>query len=304
MKDSQQVNQIIQILEGIKQQGSMSDVAKDMFVSQPSISKRVRDIEQMYAVKIVNRTAHPLRLTLAGEYYLTKLKELSQFYGDLHHSMVSFSNNDYREISLGINPTLSRQLLPRILPKYYQMNPHIQIKIDEDVSKNLYKKVLNKSLDVYMGTLTTQHQLDAHLLYEDGAALVMPRSYLGQGVVSDKPLINVGALIDKQPFLKFTADSGFQKIVDNYLFRNNIKPNVTMQNLKMHTALDLAVAGIGSVIIPNYLINRQLIENPNVLIQSIDLSAMSYQIFIASNRSVELNDDVKSLINLAISEFR
>ena len=59
-----------QYIQTIASEGSITAAAKKLYISQPSLSQMVRQVEKELGVTLFDRTSLPLRLTYAGEKYL------------------------------------------------------------------------------------------------------------------------------------------------------------------------------------------------------------------------------------------
>lgn len=67
-------------LAAIKQYGNISHAAKALYISQPYLSKFIKELEQDIGVILVNRNTSPLTLTYAGERYLHYMKQIAYIY--------------------------------------------------------------------------------------------------------------------------------------------------------------------------------------------------------------------------------
>src|SRR4051794_10981265 len=93
-------------LKSIAEYGNFSNAAKALYISQPYLSKYIKNLEGELGIELVNRRVNPLTLTYAGERYLSYMNEIEQTYIKLHHEIESISNMEKGQLKLGINPIL------------------------------------------------------------------------------------------------------------------------------------------------------------------------------------------------------
>jgi len=171
--------QMIKVLEAITKYGNISMVADQLFMTQPTVSKLIRNQEHQYGVDLIDRTQHPIKLTYAGEYYLAQVKQLVQSYQVMNHEIQQFANNQVGRLTIGVNPSLAQTILPSLLPPFHQRFPQIEIRLIENTSAEMENAVINQELDLYLGiTPAYNSQLSYKRLYTDNGTLLLPRSLI------------------------------------------------------------------------------------------------------------------------------
>lgn len=86
--DFHQIEQILMVAEC----GSISEAAKKLFVSQPTISYTVAKAEQEFGTAFFDRSSYPLKLTYAGKQYIETARQMRLLYHDLKKISVSAMN--------------------------------------------------------------------------------------------------------------------------------------------------------------------------------------------------------------------
>ncbi|WP_225352322.1 LysR family transcriptional regulator [Limosilactobacillus equigenerosi] len=93
-----------------------------MYVSQPYLTKVVKQVEQDLKTPVLNRDHIPFQLTPAGEMYIQHLEKLQ-------HEQLTFNDqltrltSDQAVIRIGIWSSLGSFLLPKLLPPFLQLTP-------------------------------------------------------------------------------------------------------------------------------------------------------------------------------------
>ena len=108
LMDIKDIRYFIAIAEG----RSMSQAAKDLFVSQPALSLIVKKLETEFGTKLFTRKGNSLELTVAGEHLLKKGRQLLEEHESLISDIQSLTAEKKESISFGISS------FPYSLPHY------------------------------------------------------------------------------------------------------------------------------------------------------------------------------------------
>ena len=125
------------------EEGNISNAAKKLYISQPSLSQMIKNIEENIGTKLFQKT-NPLVLTYAGQIYMGAAKEMNALYKRLNNEISEINNHTRGMLKLGISPQRGMLMIPTLLSKFYSCYPMIEIKLEEAGSiqlENLYFKV-------------------------------------------------------------------------------------------------------------------------------------------------------------------
>lgn len=79
-------------LEAVTRFGNISNAAKHLYVSQPYLSKVIKELENEVGVELINRESNPLTLTYAGERYLAYLDEMEMIQQKMEYELQEIAN--------------------------------------------------------------------------------------------------------------------------------------------------------------------------------------------------------------------
>ena len=97
---------------------SFSKAAKECYVSQPALTRCVKNIEDELGVKLFDRSCAPIKLTYAGERYIAGMQQILDMKLKLDQEMSDIAARRRDRLTLGIPTTRSSTWLPRILPAF------------------------------------------------------------------------------------------------------------------------------------------------------------------------------------------
>ena len=111
----------------IAQAGSISKAAQGLYLSQPALSSSLKRLEEDLGAQLFDRESTPLRLTQAGERYLSYVRENQERERRLRQDLAQMEREPSGTVRIGLNLWRSSLVLPRVLPAFQRRYPHIQV---------------------------------------------------------------------------------------------------------------------------------------------------------------------------------
>jgi LysR family hydrogen peroxide-inducible transcriptional activator len=150
--------------------------AESCFVTQPTLSMQIQKLEEELGIEIFDRTHQPIKTTELG----SKLVEQAQIVLAESAKLMSLSADEIDaiapKIQVGIIPTLSPSLAPKLVSYFQRVHPATEISLEEVQTKDLMTRIKEGSLDV--GLLVTpledSHIVERVLFYEPFNLYVSP----------------------------------------------------------------------------------------------------------------------------------
>lgn len=299
MQSFEHERQSIRVLEAVAKYGNVSQAAEKLFLTQPTVSKLIRQQEKRYGVSLIDRSKHPLKLTYAGEFYLEQMRQLVNQYQVLRHDLSHFGDHQVGRLTIGVNPTLAQFVLPVILLAFHRQYPQIQIQLVERTSVEMEADVLNEKLDLYIGI---KPGFDPRLRYQPlfvgTGTLLMPRQWPAnrQRVVAD-----ISPLVNERDFIQETEDSGFQRIVNSYLTKYGVRPHTVLRTANISTAASLTRGGLGATIVPQALLSSLDVGAFQVV--TIAPDALQCEVTVVSSGQHPQSISAQRFVALALKRF-
>ncbi|ONI41883.1 hypothetical protein AN396_02795 [Candidatus Epulonipiscium fishelsonii] len=127
---------------------NITKVANKLYISQPSLSKRIQIIEENFKIQILTRTSKGIEFTEAGNMLALKAEQYMKFIKEVNSEISDLKNNENNVINIACSYTYNKQYLPQILSNYLKDNPSVNFAVVTDESSALFKKVCDKEVDV------------------------------------------------------------------------------------------------------------------------------------------------------------
>ncbi len=132
----------------VVRQGSFSKAAAKMHVTQPSISKMVKTLEEEMGFTLLTRNTKQVELTDAGEALLEQAQRIVGLFQNLTAELEDVTNLSKGRLRLGMPPIAASTVFPRVLGEFNRAYPGIGVELFEYGSKKIEEAVLDGTLDV------------------------------------------------------------------------------------------------------------------------------------------------------------
>ncbi len=132
----------------VYEQMNMSLVAEQMFLSQPAVSRIIRELEDHYSIRFFLRQNGRLIRTAGGTRFYQYTKELLACEEQLTLAMADQRRN--RKVTLGVAPTLASNYIPPILQKYKEELDELDVRLFSSRPEALEQMLLDSRMEVAM----------------------------------------------------------------------------------------------------------------------------------------------------------
>jgi LysR family transcriptional regulator, benzoate and cis,cis-muconate-responsive activator of ben and cat genes len=127
---------------------NVSRAALKLRVSQPGVSRQIRDLEDEIGFQLFERSAKAVKLTAAGKVFLSEAKDVLQRAEDAVKRAKAVAASCGGEIHVGYAPSLTVQILPAVLRKFQQEFPKVRVTLHDLSSEEMLEQLGSKKLHV------------------------------------------------------------------------------------------------------------------------------------------------------------
>jgi DNA-binding transcriptional LysR family regulator len=127
---------------------NVSRAALKLHVSQPGLSRQIRDLEDEIGVSLFERSAKSLRLTEAGKTFLTEARAVLQRAEEAVKKARAVAGGISGEIHVGYAPSLTVQILPAMLRAFQGGSPHVRVTLHDLSSEEMLAQLGTGKLQV------------------------------------------------------------------------------------------------------------------------------------------------------------
>ena len=161
------IDRRLEIFIKVADMGNITNVATDLFVSQPAISKQIKNLEKELNVKLFHRDKRSgMILTDIGQKILLLAKQQAEIDNRIYQ--VAFQENNFigGKLRIASLPILSANLLSRVLPIYRKKYPQVSVEIKEGTPHEVRQMVLERTVDFGI-SCSPFAKLDYEILFDD-----------------------------------------------------------------------------------------------------------------------------------------
>ena len=226
---------------------SISRAAEELFVSQPTVSMAIRDLENELHVKLLNHQRNRISITSEGNLFYQKADDLLQQSRELYSEFSSISSTA-RPLKIAIPPLISTVLFPRIIDAFHEKFD-TPVELYEYGSVRARKLLDSELLDIAFVNMdfSSLEQYNAYEIMENHIVYCISRSHRDDERII---LLNTDSVLNRQILEKYNAAK--------------LKPNVYMYNSQLYTTLNTLRSGdCGAFLYSSIAVNpRDFVQLP------------------------------------------
>jgi len=227
-----------QILVTLNQAGTVRQASKDLLVSQPALSQRLKQIEEHWGEKIFIRSHKRLTLTPAGEEIITFAETILEEEQRVKENISRNSSTVSGTLSLGVSSLVGQYVLPEILEEFIHAYPNVKIELQTGLSDQFREASNQYHISIIRGDPKKQEYCEE--LFKDHLYLVERKQ--------------TSSHISK-PLIEFQSDHSFQSTVNEWFIENpsfNFSQKIKVDQIE--TCKQLMAHGIGMAVLPQVAI--------------------------------------------------
>lgn len=236
------------IFYAVANAGNISKAAKELYISQPAISKSIQKLEDSVGVRLFDRSSRGVTLTSEGELLYSHVKSAFETLSLGEEKLRRSIALGVGHLSIGVSSTLCKYILLPYLKDFIKKYPHINISISCHSTNQTLALLEDGKLDVgLIGKPENSKNIDFYCLREIEDIFVATDDYLHilklRGIESDQILQNSTLmLLDKENMTRQYIDDYFQS---NHI---TIQDTIEVSNMDLLIEMSKISLGVGCVI--------------------------------------------------------
>ena len=185
----------------VAEERSFSKAAERLFVSQPALSAMIKKEEERIELPLFDRSVTPIKLTLAGKYYLEAAKEIAAAEATFNQKLDALRFRQKDVLTIGSSAFFCAHILPALVQKFKAEYPNYEIELVEGSGRSLVQDLHAGNLNFIVEVEHYDSNLyDNFPLQEEQIILAVPEKYtnkkLSHYVLTYDSIIN-GSFRDK-----------------------------------------------------------------------------------------------------------
>jgi len=256
----------LKLLVHIAEARSLTRAAERCHLSVPSVSQRVRHLEESLGVPILQRQARGVELTQAGQVIERRALRILRELSCLHDELLPFAQGVYGEARLMATTVAMATFLPEALAVFLRQHPKINVLVEEANSWDILSATAANRID--LGVIAHRGN-DASLayqtLYRDNLLVLLPSG----APLASSAAIGFDALLQQHEFVGFGRLSAVDGFLDEAAAKLGKRRSVRAQVGTLEALVSMVAHDVGVAVVPQSLAYR-LEPDPRVCVLPMD----------------------------------
>ncbi|HMK81909.1 MAG TPA: LysR family transcriptional regulator [Xanthobacteraceae bacterium] len=223
---------------------SFSGAAARLGVTQPAVSQKLRQLEQRFGVKLIERLGRNATPTAAGAALLGHARSIETALAAATDAMAPHARGAVGRVRLGSGATACIYLLPAALRELRRRFPALEIVVSTGNTPEMLRAVEENRIDLALITLPAAgRMLEVRPVLDDEFVLVAPRDMT-------LPREITAAELARLPLVQYEPGANTRRVVDEWALRAGVPLKPIMELGSVEAMKELTGAGLGCSVLP------------------------------------------------------
>lgn len=228
----------LEIFLAVAETGSMRKAAEKLYISQPTVSGAIREMEEEYDVLLFERLNQRLFITPEGRQLTIYARELLSLFHEMEYTLRHSS--DHAILRIGATLTVGTCVLPEIL-RQLEEQKHIPTSVQVENTRTIVQRLAEGALDIGF--------VEGEVHHPDLVVLPVTADSLTAVCAHAAPPMTLAELCQTYPLLMREKGSGTREMTDRILAEKGISCDIRWECSNTQTLLQAAESGLGVTII-------------------------------------------------------
>ncbi len=274
--------------------GNVSRAAEEMFLTQPTLTARLKALEEEVGDQLFVRTSRGMRLTEAGKEFVPYAERCVGSFEEGRRHLAELREASGGRLVLGASPGVGTYALPGLLERFAAAYPKVSVSVRTGHSEDILEMTLREEVQLGLTRAMRHPEIESLHLYEDELVLVVdPGHRFTKRGSADL------AEIGEEQLIFFDHDSSYFEQT-HALFRNaGIRELRTMEVDNIEAAKRMVEHRLGVAFLPRTAVVRSVAAGNLSLISVEENPAMSRSIVALKRRDVPSTGPVAAFLEVA-----
>ncbi len=236
--------------------GNISKAAKELYISQPAISKSIQKLEENLNCKLFSRSSRGVVLTDEGTLLYDHVKEAFETLNIGEDKLKRSIELGVGHLQIGVSSTLCKHVLLPYLSEFIHQNPHISISISCQSTNETLRLLDDNKIDIgLIGKPDTLKNLQFDYLDDIEDTFVASQEYLDN---LSKRGIKEHEIINHATLMLLDKNNITRRYIDDYFQENHITVAESIDISDMGLLIDFAKIGVGVACVIKGFVKKEL----------------------------------------------
>ena len=127
---------------------SFSKAADELIISQPAVTRHIKELEERYHINLFERKGNKIYLTRAGEKVYHTFKQIDRQYRELDFEIGELQDTNGGEFKIGASSTIAQYVIPQVIASFHKRYPEIMISLMNGNSFEMEQQLIGNAVDI------------------------------------------------------------------------------------------------------------------------------------------------------------
>jgi DNA-binding transcriptional LysR family regulator len=272
--------------------GNLSVAARELFITQPAVTKGIQRLQEFYDMKFVDHIGKKLLLTDAGEVLFEIAEKIFELESQAEESIRDFQQRKRGHIRILSSESFGDYYLPQVIILFSKAYPLVRITMDILPTEQVVENTVTLNDDLGFISYPVQHKkLLVKEVLEDQLVIITPLDH----PLTRKKILSAKDLAD-QPIIMHETGSAPRKAIDEYIRKNHLNIKIPLE-ISSNRAIKRAVEeGIGIALISRK-VAREEIQSGRLMAIPLSDPSMTRKFYMIHHKDKYLSESLQSFID-------
>lgn len=245
---------------------SISKAAEALFISQPSLSKYLKNLEQQLGTRLFDRVGNSYLPTYVGERYIHYAEKIVEFGMEWDIEFDDIMHQNHGRLNIAIPIMLGNSLIGPTLMTFHQQYPHVTVNMMEEVNFVAEHTLNDHTVDLtFYNVREFPKDLDYQVIGKEEMVLVLSANHPLLAAAVQKPGFQYPwidlSLLSGESFILLYPDQNTGGLALKLFEDYGMKPDILLHTRSSEMSIRLAMEGLGAAFAPesyyHYLKSRE-----------------------------------------------
>lgn len=278
----------------VAKEQNISNAAKNLYISQPAVSKAVSKLEESMDTKLFIRSSKGVKLTEEGKTLFEHTKVAFEALERGESQLKRMQDLNIGHIRIGVSTTLCKHLLLPYLQRFVIVYPHINITIECQSTNHTLKMLEENQIDIgLIGQSNAVKNIDFYPITKIEDIFVTTQSYISNlKIRENKEEIDIFSLAN---IMLLDKNNITRQYTDHYLNQNKIEAKHLLEVTSLDLLIEFAKTGLGvACVIKNFV--QEELDNKTLIELPLEIPIKKREVGFAFSNRIPLSHSVESFI--------
>lgn len=224
----------LKVFYTVAQRLSFTKAAIDLYITQPAITKHIKELEHQLNAQLFRRNGNSIQLTTAGKILVQYAEKIFQTYTELETELAQLNNLEAGTVHIGASTTVAQTILPKLLAMFKKTYPAVTFTFTQGNTDLITQLVLTEKIDIAIVEGGTHYPQIAYTPFAKDEIVLVTRAnnqLSKKAEILPKQLLNI-------PLILREAGSGTLDVIFNALNKAGLNP----KDLQIEIQLESSIA--------------------------------------------------------------